>query len=211
MSQNLITLEVSDEQLAAAYEALGQLEVVLAGLVSLSPDDRRRLAKMGPKSETFCRQAVRVLEQNPMLELDEDAVATTGDGEEVDPAGAAALDRASIETAAFDELPESSMWDVAGASWSGEGEDRLQRIAEPGSSDPCVRALQRLALELDARQLDIAGYWLEHCDEAGYLVGDHAALLLRACARFDVAADRIEAVRQRLNPLQLRVACSQTS
>jgi RNA polymerase sigma-54 factor len=140
-------------------------------------------------------EVARVLEQNPMLELDEEPVAGA---HEDDPAGEAALDSASIETAAFDELPESSMWDVAGASWSGEGEDRLQRIAEPGSSDPCVRALQRLALELDGQQLEIAGFWLEHCDDAGYLDGDHDALLLRACARFDVAAPRIEAVRQHL-------------
>ncbi|MET4729597.1 hypothetical protein ABIE09_003411 [Lysobacter enzymogenes] len=67
MSQNLIALEVSDEQLATAHAALSQLESVLSGLVSLSPDDRCRLAKMGPKSETFCRQAVRVLEQNPQV------------------------------------------------------------------------------------------------------------------------------------------------
>ncbi|WP_242691127.1 hypothetical protein [Lysobacter enzymogenes] len=67
MSQNLVTLEVSDDQLAAAHAALSQLETVLFGLVSLSPDDRRRLAKMGPKSEAFCRQAVRVLQQNPQV------------------------------------------------------------------------------------------------------------------------------------------------
>ncbi len=143
-------------------------------------------------------EVARVLEQNPMLELDEDAVATAADGEEIDPAGCGRARGGSLETAAFDELPESSMWDVAGASWSGEGEDRMQRIAEPGSSDPCVRALQRLTLELDGQQLEIAGFWLEHCDEAGYLDGDHEALLLRACARFDVVAERIEAVRQRL-------------
>ena len=101
-------------------------------------------------------EVARVLEQNPMLELDEEAVATAADGGEIDPAGEAA-----IETAAFDELPESSMWDVAGASWSGEGEDRMQRIADAGSSDPCVRVLQRLALELEGQQLEIAGFWLE--------------------------------------------------
>ena len=134
-----------------------------------------------------------MLEQNPMLELDEEAA--TADAGAVPESGA---DAVQLETAAFDELPESSMWDVAGASWSGEGEDRMQRIAEPGSSDPCVRVLQRLALELDPKSLEIAAFWLEHCDDAGYLEGDHEALLLRACARFDVAAPRIEAIRQRL-------------
>jgi hypothetical protein len=64
MSVNLIQLDVSDEQVAAAMAALDQLETVLPGLVSLSPDDRRRLTKMGPKSEVLCRQALSVLEQN---------------------------------------------------------------------------------------------------------------------------------------------------
>ena len=117
------------------------------------------------------------------------------------PAATAETDDATaahVETAAFDELPEPSMWDMPGASWSGEGEDRMQRIAEPGSSDPFVRVLQSLALELDPSGLEIAAFWLEHCDDAGYLEGDHAALLLRAIARFDVAGEHIEAIRQRL-------------
>ncbi|KWS02455.1 Methyl-accepting chemotaxis protein [Lysobacter capsici AZ78] len=67
MSVNLIQLEVSDEQVATAVAALDQLETALAGLVSLSPDDRRRLTKMGPKSEVFCRQALSVLEQNRQI------------------------------------------------------------------------------------------------------------------------------------------------
>lgn len=138
-------------------------------------------------------EVARVLEQNPMLELEEEAAATQAEVDDT-----ATPDSASVETAAFDELPEPSMWDVPGASWSGEGEDRMQRIAEPGSSDPLVRALQRLSLELDADELEIAQFWLEHCDDAGYLDGDHAALQLRAVARFDVSAERVEAIRQRL-------------
>jgi hypothetical protein len=67
MSVNLIQLDVSDEQVAAALAALDQLETVLPGLVSLSPDDRRRLTKMGGKSEVFCRQALSVLEQNRQI------------------------------------------------------------------------------------------------------------------------------------------------
>jgi len=139
------------------------------------------------------QEIAQALQLNPLLELDEEAPPLAADGEPVDPAGAAAL-----ETAAFDELPEPSMWDVPGAGWNEGEDDRLQRIAEPASSDPCVRVLQRLALELAQPELEIAGFWLEHCDDAGYLDAAHDALLLRACARFDVAAERIEAVRQRL-------------
>lgn len=137
-------------------------------------------------------EVTRALELNPMLELDEDSDAGSVPGQDAD------AQAPSLETAAFDELPESSMWDVAGAGWNDADDDRMQRIAEQGSSDPCVRILQQLALELDPRTLEIAGFWLEHCDDAGYLDGDHAALLLRACARFDVSAERIESVRQRL-------------
>jgi len=138
-------------------------------------------------------EVTRALEQNPLLELEEEAEASLAQ----DGAPAPGSDVA-VETAAFDELPEPSMWDVPGASWSGEGEDRMQRIAEPASADPAVRVLQQLALELDASQLEIAAFWLQHCDEAGYLEGDHADLLLRAQAEFDVDAARVEAVRQRL-------------
>ncbi|MFD1295505.1 hypothetical protein ACFQ4Q_02530 [Lysobacter gummosus] len=67
MSVNLIQLDVSDEQVAAGMAALDQLETVLPGLVSLSPDDRRRLTKMGTKSEVFCRQALSVLEQSRQI------------------------------------------------------------------------------------------------------------------------------------------------
>ena len=130
----------------------------------------------------------RVLEQNPLLELDEEPVASPVP-ERAD---------AATEVAAFDELPESSMWDVRGAGWSGDDDDGLQRIAAGESSDPHLRILQRLASELDAGDLEIAAFWLEHCDDAGYLAAPHADLLALAVARFDRNAAAIEAVRQPL-------------
>ena len=169
------------------------VSVQLGQQLHLTPQLLQSIRLLQLDAQQLQMEVARVLEQNPMLELDEEAA--TADAGAVPESGA---DAVQLETAAFDELPESSMWDVAGASWSGEGEDRMQRIAEPGSSDPCVRVLQRLALELDPKSLEIAAFWLEHCDDAGYLEGDHEALLLRACARFDVAAPRIEAIRQRL-------------
>ena len=65
MSQNLVSLVLSNEQLAQAEQAVTTLEQALAGLVSLSIGERRRLPKMGQKSEVFCRQTLRVLAQNP--------------------------------------------------------------------------------------------------------------------------------------------------
>ncbi|WP_393999835.1 RNA polymerase factor sigma-54 [Luteimonas sp. WGS1318] len=130
----------------------------------------------------------RVLEQNPLLELDEEPVANPVP-ERVDAAG---------DVAAFDELPESSMWDVRGASWSGDDEDGLQRIAAGESTDPHLRVLQRLASELDGDALEIAAFWLEHCDDSGYLAAPHAALIETGRTRFGCGADALETVRQRL-------------
>jgi hypothetical protein len=67
MSQNLISLSISDADWAAVDEALTSLESKLAGLINLSVDERRTLNKMGDKSESFCRQTLVVLGQNPQV------------------------------------------------------------------------------------------------------------------------------------------------
>ena len=64
MSQNIVSLVLTDEQINAAMDALTALEGALAGLISLDAEERRRLTKMGQKSEVFCRQAISVLVQN---------------------------------------------------------------------------------------------------------------------------------------------------
>lgn len=67
MSQNIISLDLSDAQVSIALDALTALEGALSGLISLDADERRRLTKMGQKSEVFCRQALSVLEQNSQI------------------------------------------------------------------------------------------------------------------------------------------------
>ena len=67
MSQNLISLDISDAQVATALDAMTALEGALTGLISLDNEERRRLTKMGQKSEVFCRQALGVLAQNPQI------------------------------------------------------------------------------------------------------------------------------------------------
>lgn len=67
MSQNLITLNISNDDYAAIDGALATLEAKLSGLMDLSNDERRSLSKMGDKSEAFCRQTLNVLAQNPQL------------------------------------------------------------------------------------------------------------------------------------------------
>jgi len=67
MSQNIVSLNLTADQLAAVDAALTELETQLSGLIALPPAQKRGLRKMGERSEAFCRQALHVLEQNPQL------------------------------------------------------------------------------------------------------------------------------------------------
>ena len=65
MSQNLIDMNLTSENLGAIDDALAVIEEQLSSLIGLTPVLRRELTKMGGKSEAFCRQAVDVLGENP--------------------------------------------------------------------------------------------------------------------------------------------------
>ena len=67
MSQNIIDITFEDAMLADIDGALGTLNARFGGLVALDPVKRRRLHKMGDKSEAFCRLAVDVLTSNPQI------------------------------------------------------------------------------------------------------------------------------------------------
>ena len=67
MTQNLVTLNLTDAQLTAVDAALTELETQLAGLIALSATQKKSLRRMGPKSEAFCRDTLRVLDQNPQI------------------------------------------------------------------------------------------------------------------------------------------------
>ena len=67
MNQNLATLNLTDSQIAAVDAALTELETALSGLVSIDPSSKSRAFPMGDKSEAFCRQALRVLSENPQV------------------------------------------------------------------------------------------------------------------------------------------------
>jgi RNA polymerase sigma-54 factor len=138
----------------------------------------------------------RALELNPALELDESQDAENA---------ATALEPATVETdsaaqdvAAFDELPESSLWDMPSASWSDGDDDRMQYLPAGESSDPQVRALASLALELSEAELAIAAFWLEHTDDSGYLQQEPVSLAMIAAAQFGISATQAEALRQRI-------------
>ena len=65
MSQNLISLTLSAERLAAIDAAVTALEKQLDDFVELSVEQRRELLKLGPRSEVFCRATIDVMERNP--------------------------------------------------------------------------------------------------------------------------------------------------
>jgi hypothetical protein len=64
MSQNLVALNISPDDLAAIAAAITTLQEKLGGLIELSVEQRRSLTKMGDKSEAFCRHTLIVLAQN---------------------------------------------------------------------------------------------------------------------------------------------------
>ena len=63
MAQNLISLDLTDN-LPKFDAALDALEGLMEAFVSLTPEQMRKLTKIGEKSETFCRQTVAILDQN---------------------------------------------------------------------------------------------------------------------------------------------------
>ena len=67
MSQNLVSLTLSDTQLSMIDQCLGDMEAQLLDLIAMNTAQRRSLARMGDKSETFCRQTINVLAQNPQI------------------------------------------------------------------------------------------------------------------------------------------------
>lgn len=65
--QNIISVQLSDQDLAEVDQALATLQRVFAALVVLQPQQRRELTKMGDKSEAFCRQTLALLAANPQI------------------------------------------------------------------------------------------------------------------------------------------------
>lgn len=66
-NENLINLSLSDAQLANVDAALATLEAEFAGLVALSVRQKRSMLRMGERSESFSRQALQVISQNPQM------------------------------------------------------------------------------------------------------------------------------------------------
>lgn len=67
MSQHLVSMTVSNDDVTAVDAALTVLETRLPGMVDLTVAQRRSASKMGPKSEAFCRQTINTLDLNPKI------------------------------------------------------------------------------------------------------------------------------------------------
>jgi len=135
----------------------------------------------------------RALEQNPLLELDESHATSDAPEPQDVPEG----ERSEVAT--VDDWPDTGICE--GPLNKSEGhsdDDPLQRLVAPESSDLHLTILRALALELPPRLWEVAMFWLEHCNDAGYLEAEHTSLLQVACTRFALGVDEIEAVRQRL-------------
>ncbi len=144
----------------------------------------RLLQLTAPQLELELRQA---LERNPLLEHDE------SDEDESDDAPVLL---AQLETAAWDELPEPSF--LSGGSIGGDHDDAAARVAEGASTDPRVRLLQSLSLQWNARDLQLAAWWLDQCDDRGYLESPLDELHLLGASTCNADASDLEIVRQRL-------------
>lgn len=63
--QNLISLSLTAEDYAEIDNHLNQIEQKFAGLIELPVNTRRKLMKMGDKSEAFCRGTLGLLDESP--------------------------------------------------------------------------------------------------------------------------------------------------
>jgi RNA polymerase sigma-54 factor len=161
----------------------GNMRAAMVQGVNLTPQllqSIRLLQLTAPQLEQELRQA---LERNPLLEQEE-----AGD----DADDEATPEAASLDAAAWDELPEPAF--LSGGSIGGGEDDATLRIADGESSDPRVRLLRLMALSWDDAELEVAAWWLDHCDDRGYLEQPLDALLAAARDAFpgrDVATVRV--------------------
>jgi hypothetical protein len=65
--QNLVSLNLSAQDLADVDAAIVTLRRVFTPFVALQPDDRVEMKKMGPKSRHFCDNTLTLLENNPQI------------------------------------------------------------------------------------------------------------------------------------------------
>ena len=144
------------------------LQARMGQSMTLTPQLLQSIRLLQVTSQQLEQELQLTMERNPLLEREADADEVDGDDD---------AETASREAAAWDELPEPMF--LSGGGYSGDAdEDATARIAEGASSDPRQRLLQQLQLRCSARELALAAYWLDCCDDRGYLEGDADVLAL---------------------------------
>ncbi|HEY5803022.1 MAG TPA: RNA polymerase factor sigma-54 [Lysobacter sp.] len=156
--------------------------------VNLTPQLLQSIRLLQLNSLQLEQELRQTLDRNPLLEQEEAA-------DDSEPAGEA--DSAGLDMAAWDELPDPAFLSGGGIA-GGDADDATMRIAAQGSSDPRVRLLEQLALHWNARDLELAAWWLDHCDDRGYLEQPVSELIALGAAAFPRQVDDLEVVRQRL-------------
>lgn len=156
--------------------------------VALTPQLLQSIRLLQVGSLQLEQELHQLLERNPLLEQEpeEEPLPPTSNS-----------DTAGEDTAAWDELPEPMF--LSGGGYTGDpDDDPTARIAAGESSDPRQRLLQQMQFDCSARELAIASWWLDYCDDNGYLEGDADALAEQGQAQTGIAAQELLTVRQRL-------------
>lgn len=169
------------------------LQAKMGQSMTLTPQLLQSIRLLQVSSLQLEQELQLVLERNPLLEQesDEEEAALAGEG-----------DSAALEAAAWDELPEPMF--LSGGSYTGDmDEDATTRIAAGESSDPRQRLLQQLQLRCNAHDMAMAAWWLDCCDDRGYLEGEPTELARQGAAQLrdalpEVDSESLMAVRQRL-------------
>lgn len=164
----------------------GHLRIGMTQGVNLTPQllqSIRLLQLSAPQLEQELRQA---LERNPLLEQEE---IEDEDSDEL------VAEAAALDAAAWDELPEPAF--LSGGAIGGD-DDATARIADGESSDPRLRLLRQLSLHWEPADLEVAAWWLDHCDDHGYLEQPLDALLDAARQAFPARAGEVALLRTRL-------------
>ena len=65
--QNLVSLNLSAQDLTDFDAALATLRRLFTPFLALQPEDRVEIKKMGPKSREFCEQTLTLLANNPQI------------------------------------------------------------------------------------------------------------------------------------------------
>ncbi|QOY63339.1 RNA polymerase factor sigma-54 [Lysobacter sp. H21R4] len=166
----------------------------LAQSINLTPQLLQSIRLLQLTSPQLEQELLQALALNPMLEQDEGDEA----GETDIDAGECQSDDAALEAAAWDELPEPMHGSTNPPGGSGADDDGIARIADGSSSDPRVRLLQELALEWGPDELPLAQWWLDHCDDRGYLEQPVRELITQGARALAVSKAEMRLSRLRL-------------